>query len=258
MGGDANNDLMVWEYCQVDNVQQDAWQIGGSQSKEHTFIGTNHNTCQKGVHQINGSFQTFHHGGGNATQADFYIEQPNDYITIHGGNFEGSNRFLTTVGPTGVSLPVTISNVRWAANGLNADGNAVYYDFGGPLYLNNNSFGIGTTSAPLAITVHAAVNLESVSAVSVANTYHSTLTNVFTGSGSTANVPVESYGDRFSTDNGTTHTASSHRFWGTGSPEGAIVGSLGDSYFNKSGGAGTTLYVKEGGAVGSSTGWVGK
>ena len=44
---------------------------------------------------------------------------------------------------------------------------------------------------------------------------------------------------------------------GTGSPNGAVTGSPGDLYLNKSGGAGTTLYVKESG-TGTNTGWVGK
>ena len=44
---------------------------------------------------------------------------------------------------------------------------------------------------------------------------------------------------------------------GVGSPNGAIVGSPGDVYLNTSGGAGTTLYVKESGAA-TNTGWVGK
>lgn len=45
---------------------------------------------------------------------------------------------------------------------------------------------------------------------------------------------------------------------GTGSPEGIVPGNLGDQYTNIAGGAGTTLYVKESGASGSNTGWVGK
>jgi len=44
---------------------------------------------------------------------------------------------------------------------------------------------------------------------------------------------------------------------GTGSPNGAVTGSPGDLYLNKSGGAGTTLYVKESGTA-TNTGWVGK
>lgn len=42
---------------------------------------------------------------------------------------------------------------------------------------------------------------------------------------------------------------------GTGSPEGALVGSPPDLYLNRSGGAGTTLYMKETGQ-GADTGWV--
>jgi len=43
---------------------------------------------------------------------------------------------------------------------------------------------------------------------------------------------------------------------GTGSPEGAIVGAPGSMFLNVSGGAGTTLYVKETGT--GNTGWVAK
>jgi hypothetical protein len=44
---------------------------------------------------------------------------------------------------------------------------------------------------------------------------------------------------------------------GNGSPEGVVVGSPGDLYSDTSGGAGTTLYVKESG-VATNTGWIGK
>jgi hypothetical protein len=43
---------------------------------------------------------------------------------------------------------------------------------------------------------------------------------------------------------------------GAGSPEGVVTASPGSLYLNASGGAGTTLYVKESG--GGNTGWVGK
>lgn len=44
---------------------------------------------------------------------------------------------------------------------------------------------------------------------------------------------------------------------GTGSPNGVVTGSPPDLYLNFSGGAGTTLYVKESGAA-TDTGWAGK
>lgn len=44
---------------------------------------------------------------------------------------------------------------------------------------------------------------------------------------------------------------------GKGSPNGTVIGKIGDTYINTSGGAGTTLYVKESGD-GTNTGWVGK
>ena len=44
---------------------------------------------------------------------------------------------------------------------------------------------------------------------------------------------------------------------GFGSPNSVLVGNPGDLYLNKSGGAGTSVYVKESGA-GTNTGWVAK
>lgn len=44
---------------------------------------------------------------------------------------------------------------------------------------------------------------------------------------------------------------------GTGSPNTVVLGSPPDLYFNLTGGAGTTFYVKESGAA-TNTGWVGK
>ena len=44
---------------------------------------------------------------------------------------------------------------------------------------------------------------------------------------------------------------------GVGGPNGAVVGSPGDMYLNSSGGANTTLYVKESGNA-TNTGWIGK
>lgn len=45
--------------------------------------------------------------------------------------------------------------------------------------------------------------------------------------------------------------------YGAGSPEGRITGDVGDLYLNRSGGAGTVLYVKESGQR-TNTGWIAK
>jgi hypothetical protein len=45
-------------------------------------------------------------------------------------------------------------------------------------------------------------------------------------------------------------------FQGTGSPEGVVTAPVGSFYSNKSGGSGTTFYVKESGT--GNTGWIGK
>lgn len=44
---------------------------------------------------------------------------------------------------------------------------------------------------------------------------------------------------------------------GTNTPEGAVIGSIGDLFLRTNGGANTTLYVKESGAV-TNTGWIAK
>jgi len=44
---------------------------------------------------------------------------------------------------------------------------------------------------------------------------------------------------------------------GTGTPEAAVIGSIGDLYSRLNGGANTTLYVKESGAL-TNTGWIAK
>lgn len=46
-------------------------------------------------------------------------------------------------------------------------------------------------------------------------------------------------------------------FSGTGDPNGVVSGNVGDLYTNKSGGANTTLWVKESGS-GTNTGWAAK
>lgn len=46
-------------------------------------------------------------------------------------------------------------------------------------------------------------------------------------------------------------------FTGSGSPNGTVTASPPAVYFNRSGGAGTTLYVKESGSN-TNTGWIGK
>ena len=56
---------------------------------------------------------------------------------------------------------------------------------------------------------------------------------------------------------GATAMVTASIYTGAGSPNGSQVGSPGDIYLNTSGGAATTLYVKESGAN-TNTGWVGK
>ena len=55
---------------------------------------------------------------------------------------------------------------------------------------------------------------------------------------------------------GTSSSAQIYVKTGTGSPEGVVTANMGSLYLNLSGGASTTLYVKQTGA--GNTGWVGK
>lgn len=109
---------------------------------------------------------------------------------------------------------------------------------------------------------------------------------IFTGPSSPVGLPVESpyfggygsfvHGDLFIITSTTStgdiyeyHVGSGEGEWvqivskwgmnmyqGTGTPNGAVTATPGSMYRNLSGGAGTTLYVKESGA--GNTGWVGK
>ena len=70
---------------------------------------------------------------------------------------------------------------------------------------------------------------------------------------SSANVNPATLGVEYSVIN---QSANIRVQYGTGSPEGVITAGIGSLFINKSGGAGTTLYVKESGT--GNTGWVGK
>lgn len=45
--------------------------------------------------------------------------------------------------------------------------------------------------------------------------------------------------------------------YGTGTPEAVVTADIGAIYINTTGGAGTTLYIKESGTA-TDTGWIGK
>jgi hypothetical protein len=61
-------------------------------------------------------------------------------------------------------------------------------------------------------------------------------------------------GVRFSTSSGTLNDFGI--YVGSGTPEGVVAADPGSLYLNKSGGAGTSLYVKQSGS--GNTGWAGK
>jgi len=155
-GGDANVDFMYFDNVRVMNYAHSAWSIEGTQSDTWRMVN-----CQAvaanatGKYAVSGgtssaqggaSVSNFTWDGGlvaNNTIADFFLGQtssPALAYDIRNVSSEGSSRFLSTIGPSGYA-PITIDNVRFAANGLNSDGYALYIQLAGPVAIRNSHFG---------------------------------------------------------------------------------------------------------------------
>lgn len=145
-GGTGNNDMSTVINSRVANYSNAAFQIDGSQSVGHLFINNACNgnaTGQYCVQSVNGNFHWIGGGGGGNTIADFEIQNPNREIDITGFDSEDSARLLETTSLGGALWPVSISNCRYAANALNADGYGIVYSQRGPLHVFGNTFDAG-------------------------------------------------------------------------------------------------------------------
>jgi hypothetical protein len=151
-GGDNNNDLNSFYNVSVTGYTLAGWSFEHSQSKGHSFYSSQVNgqnwgkygvTTSLGANGQGGSFVWNGGGGGNNSVADFYLGGPNDIISISGGNFESSSRFLVTAGNSSSAWPVVIQGNRWSGDKLAADGHAVIYTHRGPLTLIGNLLSSG-------------------------------------------------------------------------------------------------------------------
>ena len=151
-GGDANNEKHKIYNVVVTNYTDSAFKIEHSQSKSHYFYNSqfaSNGFGNYGVYTDGGSFHWMGGGGGGNLTADFHIGRPHDAISIINGNFENSNRFLTTAGASRNTIPTMIQGNRWSSLGLNADNIMIYYKWAGPLMIVNNRFGEGGAGNPI-------------------------------------------------------------------------------------------------------------
>lgn len=142
-GGNANNDLNVFYKCEVRNYTEEAWHIGHTQSKSHTFYNCSFNGGSTGTYGIrsSGSYRWYGNaGGGSLSGAAFEQEQVVDNILIDGFNLEGCDRLFNHSSASSGRCAVTISNGRFATDALNVDGRVIFKNTPGPLIVSGNVF----------------------------------------------------------------------------------------------------------------------
>jgi len=187
-GGDNNNDQNFFESISIENYTIAGWSFEHSQSQGHRLIACNFVgdgatslygvTTALGAGTQGGSFVWFGGSGSLVTEADFYMGSPNSTILISNGIFESSSRLLETPG-NGSNWPITIENVRFSSNTLNADGRAILYGATGPLTLIGNAIGDDNTK-PLEMRLTLGAG-NPTAAIAIGNHIESSLANPFSG-----------------------------------------------------------------------------
>lgn len=154
-GGDNNDDFMTFDNVRIANYAIAGWTIEGTQMNGWRMTNCRTNAAVGiGKYSVSGGPSTstasnfFWYGGlvSGDTGANFFVGAPSSsalgYI-IEGVSSESSNRFLDTGGIAGAALHLKIDTVRFASNGLNADGVAVRLQTPGPFTIINSRFGEG-------------------------------------------------------------------------------------------------------------------
>jgi len=132
---------------EIRNVTTAAVSFELNQTRAHVFTNCRFQLSQRGVATSLGAGSnggSFHWYGGDMKKnsvADFDLGNPNDVILISGLNSQGSGRLITTTGPSSTAWPVTVEGTRWAADGLNDDGQMIVFQHEGPLNLIGNLLG---------------------------------------------------------------------------------------------------------------------
>jgi hypothetical protein len=85
-----------------------------------------------GCRWVNGTFE-------DSTGADIYISQPNtsEPAVFDGIRSEGSNRLMTTAGPSSTTVVIELANCVYSGDALNADGEWIHNFLGGMFVLRN-------------------------------------------------------------------------------------------------------------------------
>jgi hypothetical protein len=197
-GGDNNNDFNVFSNVTVNNASGSCVRIDHSQSKSNLlmdFSCSNNGIGSFIVNAVSGSFHCIRCNGGGSLVADFFLQQAIDNIEISNGNFENSIMFLKTGGPSGAALPLTLINNRWGNPNLQPSGEAVLFQFPGPLVMINNLFEGKENSKALSIRYNPLGGGGGFT--SIGNYYASTLPSPFTGV-----PPTHSLGDTIDRNDG--------------------------------------------------------
>ncbi len=251
-GGDANNDTDTFDHVRVVGYSIAGWSFEHSQSKANRFyschfygnkVGKYGITTALGPGGQGGTFMWFGGDGGGNTIADFYLGRLDDTILISGGNFENSSRLLETFGNSNNAWPILIEGVRWASEHMNSDNRAIVYTHRGTLTLTSNLIGSVDTK-PLAI------HLEPIGSsygIAMGNQIRTSLQKPFTGNvhGRWAMIGnALRYGP--STLLADSMPGIAPPSVGTGTPVNPCT--TGSTYVRQDGGAGSTLYVCEGGS----------
>ena len=145
-GVNANNDFHRFDDCNVSNYSDAAFTIENTQVYEVLFdnclaVGWGAAPASAAVRAFGGNFHWRGGGAGSHTDADFVIwGSDSAFDSVQDATFEGSNRFVRTMGPSGAFLGMRLESCRWAGDALNGDGIAINYQYPGPLAIRGCHF----------------------------------------------------------------------------------------------------------------------
>lgn len=193
------------------------------------------------------------------------------YTAVKGVRSEGSGRLLETAGPASYGSIISLEDIVWNSNALNADNYFVGNYVGGSLRLSNVLVPYRADKTPririssigqLGLILEGVMTSEPLSTFIVENGSGSVTTSVVNYAQLDASNVPSSYQNAISGINGVLFSADGtlaapvRDLVGTGSPEGVVAANIGSVFRRTDGGAGTTLYIKESGV--GNTGWVAK
>lgn len=142
---DENNEHMRFDCCSFYGCET-GWEFQGQQSKEHLLVHCRFESGKIAV-RADSSFQWI--GGTCAVcECGVFLARAGDPVVIRGVGFEACGCVLVTDGPTTASQPVTLDGVRFEADQLAQDGDAVRLKHAGPLVITGSRFGGGNQRVP--------------------------------------------------------------------------------------------------------------